>query len=181
MSSANSKAQEPSMEEILASIRRIISDEQETLAAANAPQDPPIHDEGTFSDPADEDRTMVDPLADRDEALHPEDTSDPFQALWNRHEPLSRKNDPPVGESLSVSGEAEAREQMLLSDAVSASISSAFGRLEPNVQVGQARTLEDIVKDMLHPMLKSWLDLHLPPLVERLVQAEIERIARTRR
>jgi cell pole-organizing protein PopZ len=43
-----------------------------------------------------------------------------------------------------------------------------------------ARTLEDLVKDMLKPMLKSWLDDNLPTMVERLVRAEIERVSRGR-
>ena len=43
---------------------------------------------------------------------------------------------------------------------------------------GQARTLEDLVQDMLRPMLKSWLDENLPGMVERLVRAEIERVTR---
>jgi uncharacterized protein len=41
--------------------------------------------------------------------------------------------------------------------------------------------MEDIVKEMLRPMLKAWLDDNLPPLVERLVEAEIERVARGKR
>ena len=43
-----------------------------------------------------------------------------------------------------------------------------------------ARTLEDLVKEMLRPMLKSWLDDNLPGLVERIVRAEIERVSRGR-
>ena len=43
-----------------------------------------------------------------------------------------------------------------------------------------ARTLDDLVKEMLRPMLKSWLDDNLPSLVERLVRAEIERVSRGR-
>ena len=43
-----------------------------------------------------------------------------------------------------------------------------------------ARTLEDLVKEMLRPMLKSWLDDNLPAVVERLVRAEIERVSRGR-
>ena len=43
-----------------------------------------------------------------------------------------------------------------------------------------ARTLEDLVRDMLRPMLKSWLDDNLPSVVERLVRAEIERVSRGR-
>ena len=41
-----------------------------------------------------------------------------------------------------------------------------------------ARTLEDLVKEMLRPMLKSWLDDNLPGMVERIVKAEIERVSR---
>ena len=46
--------------------------------------------------------------------------------------------------------------------------------------IGRARTLEDLVKEMLRPMLKSWLDDNLPGLVERIVRAEIERVSRGR-
>jgi cell pole-organizing protein PopZ len=37
-------------------------------------------------------------------------------------------------------------------------------------------TLEDLVRAELRPMLKEWLDSYLPPLVERLVRTEIERV-----
>ena len=37
-------------------------------------------------------------------------------------------------------------------------------------------TLEDLVRDELRPLIKEWLDRHLPPLVDRLVQAELERL-----
>ena len=43
-----------------------------------------------------------------------------------------------------------------------------------------ARTLEDLVKEMLRPMLKSWLDDNLPGMVERMVRAEIDRVSRGR-
>jgi cell pole-organizing protein PopZ len=48
------------------------------------------------------------------------------------------------------------------------------------VLVQNARTLEDLVREMLRPMLKSWLDDNLPGMVERLVRAEIERVSRGR-
>jgi cell pole-organizing protein PopZ len=38
-------------------------------------------------------------------------------------------------------------------------------------------TIEDLVRESIRPMLKNWLDVHLPPLVERVVRAEIERIS----
>ena len=46
--------------------------------------------------------------------------------------------------------------------------------------VQNARTLEDLVREMLRPMLKTWLDDNLPGMVERLVRAEIERVSRGR-
>ena len=53
-------------------------------------------------------------------------------------------------------------------------------RLANTVLSNNARTLEDLVKEMLRPMLKSWLDDNLPGLVERIVKAEIERVSRGR-
>ena len=68
----------------------------------------------------------------------------------------------------------------LLSSATSAAVDSAFNALAHTVLVQNARTLEDLVREMLRPMLKTWLDDNLPGLVERLVRAEIERVARGR-
>ena len=68
----------------------------------------------------------------------------------------------------------------LLSSATSAAVDSAFNALAHTVLVQNARTLEDLVREMLRPMLKTWLDDNLPGMVERLVRAEIERVARGR-
>ena len=57
-------------------------------------------------------------------------------------------------------------------------VESAFNSLANTVLSNNARTLEDLVKEMLRPMLKSWLDDNLPGLVERIVKAEIERVSR---
>jgi cell pole-organizing protein PopZ len=46
--------------------------------------------------------------------------------------------------------------------------------------VQDGRTLEDLVREMLRPMLKTWLDDNLPRMVDRLVRAEIERVSRGR-
>ena len=59
-------------------------------------------------------------------------------------------------------------------------VESAFNTLAHTVLSNNARTLEDLVKEMLRPMLKSWLDDNLPGLVERIVKAEIERVSRGR-
>jgi cell pole-organizing protein PopZ len=60
-------------------------------------------------------------------------------------------------------------------------VESAFNSLAHTVLSNNARTLEDLVKEMLRPMLKSWLDDNLPGLVERIVKAEIERVSRGER
>jgi cell pole-organizing protein PopZ len=71
-------------------------------------------------------------------------------------------------------------DQPLLSRTASVAVDSAFASLAHTVLSQNARTLDDLVKEMLRPMLKSWLDDNLPSLVERLVRAEIERVSRGR-
>ena len=75
---------------------------------------------------------------------------------------------------------AEQMDSPLLSNTTSAVVDQAFASLAHTVLSQNARTLDDLVKDMLRPMLKSWLDDNLPGLVERLVRAEIERVSRGR-
>ena len=71
-------------------------------------------------------------------------------------------------------------ESRIVSDVTRAAVDAAFNSLAQTVLVQNARTLEDLVKEMLRPMLKSWLDDNLPTLVERLVRGEIERVSRGR-
>jgi hypothetical protein len=68
--------------------------------------------------------------------------------------------------------------QQILSQSTVSAVESAFNTLAHTVLSSNARTLEDLVKEMLRPMLKSWLDDNLPGLVERIVKAEIERVSR---
>jgi uncharacterized protein len=70
--------------------------------------------------------------------------------------------------------------QQILSRSTVSAVESAFNTLANTVLSNNARTLEDLVKEMLRPMLKSWLDDNLPSLVERIVKAEIERVSRGR-
>jgi cell pole-organizing protein PopZ len=70
--------------------------------------------------------------------------------------------------------------QQILSRSTVSAVESAFNSLANTVLSNNARTLEDLVKEMLRPMLKSWLDDNLPNLVERIVKAEIERVSRGR-
>lgn len=71
-------------------------------------------------------------------------------------------------------------EDSLLSTEAAGAAAASFGALAQNIAVsrGQGRTLEELVQQMLQPMLKDWLDNNLPPMVEDLVREEIERIAK---
>ncbi len=81
----------------------------------------------------------------------------------------------------------------LIGAAVAGATSSAFGRLSQAVKQntsqpvepapgpilgGSGKTIEDLVREMLRPMLKDWIDKNLPPMVERLVEREIARLTR---
>ncbi len=68
----------------------------------------------------------------------------------------------------------------LISQATVAAVDSAFNSLAHTLIGQNARTLEDLVKEMLRPLLKSWLDDNLPGVVDRIVRAEIERVSRGR-
>lgn len=77
-----------------------------------------------------------------------------------------------------------AEENGLVSPLAAAAAAAAIGQLaravaddrKASVQRGSGVTIEDLVREELRPMLKSWLDQHLPPLVERLVKSEIEKL-----
>ncbi len=71
----------------------------------------------------------------------------------------------------------------LISEETALAASAAFAELTAisKLPMGTSnRTLEDLTKDLLRPLLKSWLDQNLPPLVQRLIREEIERVARNR-
>jgi len=69
----------------------------------------------------------------------------------------------------------------LLSPQVDAAVAGAFSDFASLILSRDARTIEDLIREMLRPMLKSWLDDNLPVLVERLVREEIERVSRAGR
>jgi cell pole-organizing protein PopZ len=75
-------------------------------------------------------------------------------------------------------GAAASPAKQILSHSTVSAVESAFNSLANTVLSNNARTLEDLVKEMLRPMLKSWLDDNLPGLVERIVKMEIERVSR---
>ena len=221
------KSQEPSMEEILASIRRIIADDDATKtsrppkwrtpsssAAAGAPPracrrqrrpaqrrrrcrrnerrhiEPaaPTRSESCRTDGADSDILDLTECWLRRRPRRPAPapasgfrTIDAQADVFFDDEPApapapsdaSSRNPPPRGRRTESSA-------MLLSTSASAAVDSAFSALASTVLTQSSRTLEDLVREMLRPMLKSWLDDNLPGMVERLVRAEIERVSRGR-
>lgn len=92
--------------------------------------------------------------------------------------PAAREYQTPPPAPPSFASEPAPRE--LMSQNTMASVESAFNALANTVLSNNARTLEDLVKEMLRPLLKSWLDDNLPSMVERIVRAEIERVSRGR-
>jgi len=181
---SDQNAQEPTMEEILASIRRIIS-EDEPAPEASAGADtvsPPHGDERSGYGEEDDILELtdrVDPGGQEPEA--------PFGAATGADDEIpafetSGDLDIYAGSASSSSeGSGGFDEPPLVSRPVESTASSAFSQLARTVTMpAQGRVLEDVVRELLRPMLKDWLDQNLPDIVEAAVQAEVERIARRR-
>ena len=226
------KAQEPSMEEILASIRRIIADDDASkakaaepaapppkpapppppkpAAAAPKPAPPPPKPEPPKPEPppqtsAQDDIDAMFAAAEAEPEPEPkgngaaadilelteamEAPAEPEPALQRidgaadvvyDEAPPEPHEPPTVGEARRAFQETTGTDRGLLSASTTAAVDSAFNSLAHTVLVQNARTLDDLVREMLRPMLKAWLDDNLPSLVERLVRAEIERVSRGR-
>jgi cell pole-organizing protein PopZ len=142
------------MEDILSSIRRILSEDEAPAGLAAKPPEPRPSHEGN-----DDGVLVLDPSMM---------VSDPAHEA----EPL-----PPPAPEVPVSAPTQ-----LVAQEVAAAAATSVGSLvrtltERTVQVRSGGpTVEDIVREELRPLLKSWLDANLPSLVERLVRAEIERV-----
>ena len=167
---------EPSMEEILASIRRIISeDEEEAVGGEKIKPTPP--------DPAPVAKSAEKPAALKPAAFKPE-------VVAKKPDPV--EDDDPVNPHLETEdvemikknvAAAVAEETDGMLDKTSAdAASAAFQSLSATVRVseGEGRTLEELVVEMLRPMVKTWLDANLPAIVEEKVEEEIQRVARRR-
>ena len=155
---------DPSMEDILASIRRILSEEDPATTEAEPAAD---------SDTLVLDETMLAP----DSAPAPAPAQIPAVAPplpVAPPEPVFAAPPAPLAED---DGRLLAPE----TEAVAAqAVSSLMRSLASDRHVATHRggpTIEDLVREEIRPLLKSWLDEHLPPLVERVVRAEIERLS----
>ncbi|MCB5176746.1 PopZ family protein [Microvirga lenta] len=185
------------MEEILASIRRIIADDQETLQivqpGASSSEGSPLrnvldlteHQVSAEMLPILPDPELEPPVftafdEDEDDEMGDDAPVMDFPSVAKVEQPAPQ---PRVSSAKApiIPAPAIEAEEPLLSSKADASVADAFMRLDSTVAQNAPKTLEDLAKEMLRPMLKTWLDDNLPPLVERLVQAEIERVTRSRR
>jgi cell pole-organizing protein PopZ len=179
---AEQSAHEPTMEEILASIRRIISEddapedakaepevevEEEPEAAAPEPE-PEVEDEPE-DDVLELTETYEAPATVSIGDIDAYEAPAPVAAAAPAPKPAPR----PVAPSVAGG---------LVSERTESIAASSFGSLTSNLLVPHSdRTLEDVVKELLRPQLQAWLDENLPGIVEEQVRLEVERIARQSR
>jgi len=197
---------EPSMEEILASIRRIIDEDEEggeTEAAAEEVVEAPEADVAAAPEPAPTPEPEPEPAAE-DEVLEltdkidePTGGTDPLAIdddlmIVDREDEVEVTPEPepePEPEPVEAAApeptpepEPEVSGEELVSPPAATAAAGAFDALAENLRVASAdgMTFEGMVREMMRPMLKEWLDANLPRIVEEKVESEIERIARRR-
>jgi uncharacterized protein len=142
-------AGDPSMEDILASIRRILSEDEVKADETSPPDDVLVLDQSMLV---------------LEEHAVMEDQPPPSTAPLPVPDPL-----PSIATLVAPEAAAAAASSV---DTLVRTLST-----ERSMQVTSAGpTIEDIVRQEIRPLLKTWLDVNLPPLVERLVRTEIERV-----
>ena len=190
--------QDPSIEEILESIRQIISDDAEAPAAKEETTTvaPEIDDA-----PSDLDLTQkAEPAAETVEAPNPAATAGKILDLTDKVEEevdntrvdMSYDPDPPLDimlEDNPLKDDVPQDEESLLSDMTAEAATAEMAKLlasnvaverdEP-LRVGRV-TLEDIARDLMRPLIKTWLDQNLPRVIEKVVTKEMEKLARRAR
>ena len=159
---------DPSMEDILASIRRILSEEEQGGEAK-----PPLPDDAAPSHDIlmlNEDMIVSDPVPE-----HPAEFASGTAVEHVRdftpqpvHDPLPQAARPMSGLVAPEAAQAAASSLGALARTLAQERGTAVRTGGP--------TIEDLVREEIRPVLKQWLDAHLPPLVERLVRAEIARV-----
>lgn len=158
---------EPSMEEILSSIKRIIAEEGEAAVAPRVRRGA-----RAATNPA--------PRADVDEVL---ELSDPVaeDAAMSRLASLSREAPVPMGAPTPTAASVAEPVDPILSDRAAEATRGpleALSRMVVKPEVSGSDTLEGLVRELLKPMLRDWLDANLPRVVETMVAKEIARITR---
>jgi cell pole-organizing protein PopZ len=155
-------AGDPSMEDILASIRRILSDDEaKPEEAAASPVAPAV------AEIEEDDALVLEPsmMVSDTPAADPEPPAPaPAPAPLPVMAPV-----PPLATIVAPEAAAAAASSVEnLVRTISTERSMMVTSMGP--------TIEDIVRQEIRPLLKAWLDVNLPPLVERLVRTEIERV-----
>ena len=192
-----SAQQEPTMEEILASIRRIISEDADSGKGNTSAPAPVavsrdnevleltnvVHDDGSIGRQA-EIAPEPAPPPPRRRAAPPPPRHEPEPIREHQPEPrVSRRAAAPEPRHMRNQSDLDMveKDDGILSSQASSAITNAFGMLarERDVTVGNGTSLEDIVTQIMKPLLAQWLDEHLPEIVERVVQQEVERAARS--
>jgi uncharacterized protein len=187
MSEATSSTNDPSMDDILASIRKIISDDEARAQVSGGQGAGAQTARSADPRPAAASAKRDDVLLLTDLVEEPKGGARPTALPLPRIDPASATDMPQPSIEPVV-----APDQALVAVGVAGVASSAFDRLSQAVQdsvpapaapdpgptMAGGKTLEDLVKEMLRPMLKEWLDRNLPPMVERFVEREIVRLTR---
>jgi uncharacterized protein len=164
---ADNTEAEPSIEEILDSIRQIISDDDEEPGPASAPE-PPAEQVIELRDKVeDEDEPEPEPI--EVDMTEPEDFLPPPPPRQTAPKPKPAPKPRPQENFDSI-----------LTDVAENAAYDGFSELARRTAVeGEGGvTLEEIVRTELKPLLRGWLDKHLPNIIERLVQEELERVAK---
>src|SRR5215469_3988895 len=160
--SDNKLPPEPSMDEILASIRRILAEDDHAVTRSPPPRLRGNTDVFDLTEAINDDGSTrhIAPVS----LVVPEAT--PRKLPDGRIEPVPPRPADAAGD-----------ESRLVSDAASEAVAASFARLAGvSRRDGGEPALDDLVRETLRPMLQAWLDEHLPALVERLVRAEIARV-----
>ncbi|GAK32215.1 putative protein [alpha proteobacterium Q-1] len=176
---------EPTMEEILASIRRIISedaaDEAEQSSALAPESDPEPEPELEVSD---DDEPDPEPEIEYEPEPEPEvdDEPEPEPEPYDEPEPEPEPDVEPELEDdvFDLTDYAPPEEDAIVSPDTEAQTSARFAELSAMLvggYEGAGNTLEGLVREMLKPMLRAWLDENLPRIVEDMVEREVARIA----
>ncbi len=169
------RAHEPSMEEILASIRTIIAEERDPLKPEPAQSaGVPVKAAPPASAP------HIIHLRDEPEPARTPPAASPQRpappaAAGQTSRPSPGAERAPLSEGSAASADVD---RPLVSPETGKAVGSAFNALSASLATRSAELAEEMARDMLRPMLKTWLDENLPGIVERLVRAEIERISR---
>ncbi len=172
---------DPSMDDILASIRRILSEDEAAGPAAPAGTEPPAPAKAPDDGVLMLDSSMI-VAADESGTAAPAAAEPPVP---ESHVPPHAPESPAMSATeTTAAAPPPGRETALLAPESAAAAASSVDALmrtlstERGTRVNRnGPTIEDLVREEIRPVLKAWLDAHLPPLVERLVRAEIERVS----